>query len=77
MKANEIYKFIDSFKNIYDKKGDEINPIPENEKVTVYCEGTDLKHRGFIENSLKSELGFEALIAKSWILHSDLKQLSK
>ena len=77
MTAEQINKFIDKFINIYDDEGNEINPIPEDKKVTVYCEGTNLGDRGFIENSLKSKLGFEALIAKSWILHKDLKQLVK
>jgi hypothetical protein len=76
MEAEQIIKYIDSFTNIYDKDGNEVNPIPEDKRVTVYCSnGGDTK--GFIENSLKKHLGFEALIAKSWILHSELKKLAK
>jgi hypothetical protein len=75
MKAEEIYKYIDSFIEIYDAQGNEVNPIPEDKVVTVYCEGTF--ERGFVENTLGSEIGFESLIAKSWILHSHLKQLIK
>ena len=75
MKAEKINKYIDSFIEIYDENGEEINPIPEDHKVTVYCESDKIK--GFVENSFKDKLGFEALITKKWILHSHLKQLSR
>jgi hypothetical protein len=75
MKAEEIYKYIASFIEIYDAQGNEVNPIPEDKMVTVYCEGTF--ERGFVENTLGSEIGLEALIAKSWILQDHLKMLTK
>lgn len=75
MTAEDINKHIASFTSIYDENGKEINPIPEDKKVTVYCEGTN--ERGFVENTKGSKIGFHALIAKSWILQSKLKTLVK
>lgn len=75
MTAEQIQKHKANFTPIYDEAGNEINPIPQDKKVTVYCEGTN--ERGFIENTLGSKLGFHELIAQSWILHSDLKKLAK
>lgn len=51
-----------------------INDIPDKVKLTVYCEinGDD----GFLVNLYKDELGIDALIARKWILHSDLLKLS-
>lgn len=73
MTAEQINQFIDYFKDIYDEKGNEINPIPEGVKLTVWCEGNGLK--GFIHDSTSRELGLEALIAKKWILQSELEKL--
>jgi len=69
-----IYRFIDKFTPIY-SEGKEENPMPENTKLTVYCEGNNIEDRGFIENVTTDEMGLEALIAKSWIKQSDLDTL--
>lgn len=67
--AEELNEHIDNFTSI----GDDVNPIPDNIKVTVYCEG--LHERGFAENIIREDLGISELIAKSWILQEDLDKL--
>lgn len=55
---------------IYTKDGEADNDIPENTHCIVYCHGTNT--HGWAEINKTSDLGLEALIAKSWIKISDL-----
>lgn len=71
--ANQINKHIDAFTEMW-KDGEEVNPMPEGVKLTVYCDNGD-DEVGFAENSTSSELGITALIARKWILQSDLDAL--
>lgn len=68
----KIQKNLKHFTPIY-KDGKEVNLIPDNTKVTVYCEGTN--DSGFLTNVTNKECGLELLIAKSWILETDLRAL--
>lgn len=72
------YDHLDKFIGIYpkNKNADGLqweNKMPENVKLTVYCEGTE--DEGFLVNVTSNELGLQAFIAKKWILHSDLEAL--
>lgn len=68
----QIHKQLPFFKSIYEN-GKEVNPIPNGEKVTVYCESNE--ESGYVVNVLKEEMGLEELIAKKWILHSELENI--
>jgi len=72
---NQLQKALDKSTNIYNSECDEVNPIPKGVLVTVYCKGSSHETTGFIENVTKSELGLEELIARKWILQSDLDKL--
>ena len=50
------------------------NPIPDNVELTIFCKG--LNYEGFIIKTKSDEIGLEALIAKKWILHSELEKLA-
>ena len=67
------YKYLDNFKNIY-IDGKEENPIPKHVKLTVFCKSSD--NEGFLINLEENQLGIEALIAKKWILHSELEKIA-
>jgi hypothetical protein len=66
------YKNLNKFTDIY-KDGKEVNTIPKNVKLTIFCESTD--EEGFVNNVTYNEIGLELLIAKKWILHSELEVL--
>ena len=68
------YKFLDRFIDIYPKDQNWENKMPENVKLTVYCEHPSEK--GFLINVKSDELGIQAFIARKWILHSDLETLA-
>ena len=73
------YDHLDKFTDIYPKEKNAYglrweNKMPENVKLTVYCKGTN--DEGFLINMTSDELGLEALIAKSWIIHSELEALA-
>ena len=75
MEAEEINKYIEYFIPIYNENGEQINPMPENTKITVWCDdgrGED----GFAYNTTTLDLGLNAFIAKSWILQSELERLA-
>lgn len=72
LSAEQIYEHIERFTPIY-KDGKEINPIPKDRKVTVWCDGAN--EEGFACNVTASEMGLEALIAKSWIYEDELQAL--
>lgn len=78
IKQNEVvkicYKYLKNFIDIYQKDKDCENKMPENVKITVYCKGSG--EEGFLINMKLNELGFEALIAKKWIIHSELESLA-
>jgi hypothetical protein len=67
------YDHLDKFTEIYPEKGKE-NKMPDNVKLTVYCEGSH--DEGFLIKVCSDELGLEGLIAKKWILHSELEKLA-
>jgi hypothetical protein len=73
------YDHLDKFTDIYpkDKNADGLrweNKMPENVKLTVYCEGSE--DEGFLINVKSDELGLQAFIAKKWIIHSELEALA-
>lgn len=70
--GNQIWRHLESFTKIY-KDGKEENPMPEGVKLTVYCKATN--NEGYVDDIYSNELGIEALIAHSWILHDDLIKL--
>jgi hypothetical protein len=63
------YDNLDKFIDVYPQE----NKIPENVKLTVYCESSN--DGGFLINMTSDELGLEALIVKKWIIHSELEKL--
>jgi hypothetical protein len=67
------YKNLDKVTDIY-KDGSVVNPIPKNVKLTIFCEGSN--EEGFITNLTSNEIGLELLIAKKWILHSELESIA-
>lgn len=72
MDIKDLYRHLDKFTPIY-HEGQEVNPIPEDVKVTIFCEGSD--DEGFLEDIYRKDGGITLLIAKSWILQTDLDQL--
>lgn len=74
LSAEQIYKHIDKFIPIYDN-GREVNPIPEDRKVTVWCNRPG--ERGFVCNTTALDLGIAAFIAKSWIYEDELQKIVK
>ena len=68
------YDHLDKFTDIYPKDKKEENKMPEKVKLTVYCKGSN--DEGFSINMTSDELGLEALIAKKWIIHSELEALA-
>lgn len=74
--AEEIFDHIDKFKMIWaDNGNDEINPIPKNARVTIYVKSNNCDIEGFIEDTSYKDAGIDLLIAKSWILQSELDVL--
>jgi hypothetical protein len=72
------YDHLDKFIDIYpeDKNADGLkweNGMPQNVKLTVYCESSE--DEGFLTNVTSDELGLQALIARKWIIHSELEKL--
>lgn len=72
--TEQIHQHLSQFTEIW-KDGEEENPIPEGVKVTVYCDGGSFDTRGYVWNVTDRELGLEALVARAWILQSDLEKL--
>lgn len=70
--AEQIHPFLRYFTEMY-LNGKEINTIPNNLKVTIYCESKD--DSGFMTNVTTDEAGWNMLIAKSWILEEELQKL--
>lgn len=70
--AEEINQHIGDFIEIY-KEGKIVNDMPDDVKLTVWCEGTN--EEGFICNSTTSEMGITALIARRWITEEKLQEL--
>jgi hypothetical protein len=68
------YDNLDKFTEIYPLGENTENEMPENVKLTVYCKGDD--GEGFLINMTSDELGLEALIARKWIIHSELEKLA-
>jgi hypothetical protein len=70
--AKQLYKLTEKFNNIC-VNGKIVNPIPSDVKITVLCDSEC--GQGFLENVSDKELNRSTLIAKSWILQSDLENL--
>lgn len=68
------YDHLDKFIDIYPKDKNYANKMPKDVKLTVYCEYPE--ETGFVINVKYDELGIQALIAKKWIIHSDLEKLA-
>ena len=73
------YDHLDKFVDIFPKErnADGLrweNKMPQNVKLTVYCEYPD--DEGFVLNVTFDELGLYALIARKWIIHSELEVLA-
>ena len=66
---------MDKFTLIHDKEGTEVNPIPKDVRVTVYCDDEPGGNAWLVLNTTVKELGLEELIAVSWILEEDLQKL--
>lgn len=69
----DMYSNLDKFKEIYAENGEEINPMPQDKLITVYCKGTS--EEGFADNIYRKDLGITALIAVSWIEQEELIKL--
>jgi hypothetical protein len=72
--AEQIFDHIDKFIEMY-KDGKEVNPIPKDVKVTIYCNYKEKE--GFIENTYTKDAGMDLFIARKWILQSELDGLLK
>jgi hypothetical protein len=71
--ANEIYKNLDKFNEIWVKRK-LVNPIPPDVKITIYVQSEI--GNGFLVDVYKSDLKTEPLvIPKSWILQEELDKL--
>lgn len=75
MTAEQINKYIGHFKPIYEN-GKEINPMPKNTKITVWCDN-EQGDDGFAYDTTTLDMGINCFIAKSWILQSDLEKLAQ
>jgi len=75
MTAEEINKYIEHFIPIYNDKGKEINAMPNNTKITVWCDNGQ-GDEGFAYDTTTLDMGINAFIAVSWILQSDLEKLA-
>lgn len=73
--AAHVSRYLDKFHEIFDEKGKEINPLPENEPMIVYCESS--RETGWCEVKRSIDLGLTALVAQKWILRKDLIKLIK
>lgn len=73
--AEQINEHIDKFVKIYDDNGNQVNPVPTDKKVTVWCESNI--EQGFACNVTVDEMGIEILIARSWIYEDELQELCK
>jgi hypothetical protein len=73
--AEQINQFYDHFILMYDESGKEINPLPQNQKLTIWCESNDGEEAGFAYDVAFNEMGLELFIAKSWIQQDKLDEL--
>lgn len=69
MTVKNLYNNLSKFTDIY-INGKEVNPIPNDIKLTIFCSSDD--EEGFLENVTKQEAGLNLFIAKKWILQKDL-----
>lgn len=76
MNQKKIKFLINHFTDIY-KDGVEINPIPGNVQVAIFFRDQSSNVSYFLPNCIKSELGLEVFIARSWILQTELDKLIK
>ena len=67
-------KDLNHFYDIYEN-GEMINPMPEDKKITVYCESET--EEGYITDIFKAELGLAELIAKKWQYQEVVNDLTK
>jgi len=72
LSIEEINKHINEFTPVYNNDGKEVNPVPSDKKLTVYC-GND----EFMTDVYAEEMGMELFIVKSWIYQDDLQRLCK
>jgi len=74
MNLKDIIPFKEYFNPIYGVNGDEINPIPEDMKVTAYCVHRD-GTKFYLIDQTEAEMGFDSLLAQSWIEQERLEYL--
>jgi len=75
LSAGNINRFKSHFIKIYNEDGKEVNPIPDDKRVTVWCDGGKMEHQGFAVNVTGKTIGLNVLIADSWIYQTELKKL--
>lgn len=75
LSPDQIMRHLHKFTSIYDEKGNEVNPIPEDVKITVYCKSEKLDEEGFCCNVISSDLGINAFMARRWILEDELQEI--
>ena len=71
------YQYLDKFKDIYDdvyKRCKTPNYPPDNVMLTIFCKSE--KEEGFLINTTTKEAGVNLLIARKWILHSELEKIA-
>ena len=71
------YQYLDKFKDVYDDVYDRCkkpNDPPDNVRLTIFCKSE--KEEGFLINTTTKEAGLTLLIARKWILHSELEKLA-
>lgn len=71
--AEQINKHIGKFTDIF-VNGKTKNEMPIGVKLTVWCDNGD-DEQGFLYDLEVKDLGLQALIARKWILQSELKSL--
>jgi len=71
--ADDIVDYLEYFNDYSRESRGPKGNIDEDRKITVYCQS--MKEEGFIIDSYRREVGFDLLIAKKWIYHSDLVEL--
>lgn len=74
MIKKNIKNYASKFTSIYEKEV-EVAPIPKDKVVTVFFKDKDCEY--YIPDVMSEELGLEKLIAKKWILQSELDLLMK
>lgn len=76
MTAEQLLQYFPYFTEVYSEKGEQINPLPENVKLTAYCDNGKGYVR-FLEDLTTKEMGIDIFIVKKFIEHSQLQKIVK